>query len=116
MAEAFGSRQSDLARVMTDRLDNVSAGGRRGWNRRRRRRAPISTSLNERLAVIDAAQARLTGLSQDVVSLKEILSNKQARAPSGQGRMEAIVRDGLPPGAYDFQFTLSNKSRPDCVY
>jgi DNA recombination protein RmuC len=25
------------------------------------------------------------------------------------------VRDGLPPGAYDFQFTLSNKSRPDCV-
>jgi DNA recombination protein RmuC len=29
--------------------------------------------------------------------------------------MEAIVRDGLPSGAYDFQFTLSNKSRPDCV-
>ena len=29
--------------------------------------------------------------------------------------MEAIVRDGLPAAAYDFQFTLSNRARPDCV-
>jgi DNA recombination protein RmuC len=71
--------------------------------------------LNERLAVIDAAQARLTGLTQEVVSLKDILANKQSRGAFGQGRMEAIVRDGLPSSAYDFQFTLSNKSRPDCV-
>jgi DNA recombination protein RmuC len=47
--------------------------------------------------------------------LKDILANKQSRGAFGQGRMEAIVRDGLPSSAYDFQFTLSNKSRPDCV-
>ena len=29
--------------------------------------------------------------------------------------MEAIVRDGLPLGAYEFQFTLSSGARPDCV-
>ena len=72
-------------------------------------------SLNERLAVIDAAQARLTEMTREVVSLKDILANKQARGAFGQGRMEAIVRDGLPAGAYDFQFTLSNRARPDCV-
>ena len=33
----------------------------------------------------------------------------------GQGRMEAIVSDGLPQGSYVFQHTLSNNSRPDCV-
>ena len=71
--------------------------------------------LNERLAVIDAAQARLTEMTREVVSLKDILANKQARGAFGQGRMEAIVRDGLPAGAYDFQFTLSNRARPDCV-
>jgi DNA recombination protein RmuC len=49
------------------------------------------------------------------VSLKEILANKQSRGAFGQGRMETIVRDGLPPGAYAFQATLANKSRPDCV-
>jgi DNA recombination protein RmuC len=47
--------------------------------------------------------------------LREVLANKQARGAFGQARMEAIVRDGLPAGAYEFQRTLSNKSRPDCV-
>ena len=65
--------------------------------------------------MIDAAQARLTEMTREVVSLKDILANKQARGAFGQGRMEAIVRDGLPAGAYDFQFSLSNRARPDCV-
>ncbi|MGA8603227.1 MAG: DNA recombination protein RmuC [Beijerinckiaceae bacterium] len=71
--------------------------------------------MNERLAVIDAAQAKLTGLTQEVVGLKDILANKQARGAFGQGRMEAIVKDGLPPSAYEFQYTLSNRNRPDCI-
>jgi DNA recombination protein RmuC len=29
--------------------------------------------------------------------------------------MEIIVQDGLPKGCYQFQLTLSNKSRPDCA-
>jgi DNA recombination protein RmuC len=29
--------------------------------------------------------------------------------------MEVIVQDGLPKGCYEFQFTLSNRNRPDCV-
>jgi DNA recombination protein RmuC len=29
--------------------------------------------------------------------------------------MEAIVQDGMPKGAYAFQHTLSNRTRPDCV-
>jgi DNA recombination protein RmuC len=115
MAEAFGSRQADLVRVMADRLDNVSARVGAGLESAAQTTGANLNKLNERLAVIDAAQKRLDGLSQEMVSLKDILANKQARGAFGQGRMEAIVRDGLPSGAYDFQFTLSNKTRPDCV-
>jgi DNA recombination protein RmuC len=115
MAETLGSRQAELARVMADRLDNVSARVGAGLETAAQTTGANLNKLNERLAVIDAAQARLTGLTQEVVSLKDILANKQSRGAFGQGRMEAIVRDGLPSSAYDFQFTLSNKSRPDCV-
>jgi DNA recombination protein RmuC len=115
MAEALGARQADLARVMADRLDNVSARVGAGLESHAQTTGANLSKLNERLAVIDAAQGRLTSLTQEVVSLKDILANKQARGAFGQGRMEAIVRDGLPSGAYDFQYTLSNKSRPDCV-
>ena len=115
MAEWLGSRQSDLARVVADRLDSVGARLGSGLETQAQTTGENLGKLNERLAVIDAAQARLTEMTREVVSLKDILANKQARGAFGQGRMEAIVRDGLPPHAYDFQFTLSNRSRPDCV-
>ena len=44
-----------------------------------------------------------------------MLANKQSRGAFGQGRMEAIVQDGLPKGSYAFQYTLSNGNRPDCA-
>ena len=68
--------------------------------------------LHERLAVIDAAQKNIAALSSEMLSLKDILSNKQARGAYGQARMEAIIRDGLPSGAYAFQGSLSNNTRP----
>ena len=71
--------------------------------------------LNERLAVIDSAQKNITALATQVTSLQSVLSNKQERGAFGQGRMELIVRDGLPKGLYEFQYTLSNKLRPDCA-
>jgi len=72
-------------------------------------------SIGERLTVIDEAQKNITALSGQVVSLKEVLSNKQSRGAFGQAQMEEIVRDGLPSSLYQFQSTLSNNCRPDCV-
>ena len=72
-------------------------------------------SITERLGVIDAAQKNISELSGHVVSLKAIFSDKQARGAFGQERMEAIVADQLAPEQYEFQASLSNGSRPDCV-
>jgi DNA recombination protein RmuC len=71
--------------------------------------------LNERLVVIDNAQRNITDLASQVTSLQGVLTNKQQRGAFGQGRMELIVQDALPKGCYEFQLTLSNKSRPDCA-
>ena len=73
------------------------------------------SKLNERLAVIDAAQKNLTSLTSEVLTLKDVLSNKQTRGAFGQGRMEAIIRDALPPNSFEFQATLKNGKRPDCI-
>jgi DNA recombination protein RmuC len=71
--------------------------------------------LNARLAVIDSAQRNITDLASQVTSLQNVLSNKQTRGAFGQARMEMIIQDGLPRDCYEFQATLSNKARPDCV-
>ena len=65
--------------------------------------------------MIDEAQKNISALSGQVVALQQVLSNKQSRGAFGQAQMEEIVRDGLPSSLYDFQFTLSNRNRPDCV-
>ena len=116
--EAIEARFSALVGAnaeLTGRLSGMADWLGAGIENQTRRTGENLGKLNERLAVIDAAQARLTEMTREVVTLKDILSNKQARGAFGQGRMEAIVRDGLPAGAYDFQFTLSNRARPDCV-
>src|SRR5882672_2935914 len=77
--------------------------------------AATISSIGERLTVIDDAQKNISALSGQVVSLQQVLSNKQARGAYGQAQMEEIVRDGLPSSLYEFQFTLSNRNRPDCI-
>ena len=115
MAEVFGSRQSELLRGLSERMDGL--GHRIGQSMTETTRGTHENlnKLNERLAVIDTAQQNITALSSQVVELQHILANKQTRGAFGQARMEAIVQDGLPIGAYEFQATLANGNRPDCL-
>jgi len=115
MAEVFGSRQSDFVRMISERIDGLQHRVGQGLEASTRHQTENLSKLNERLAVIDAAQQNLTSLTGEIVGLKDILSNKQTRGAYGQGRMEAIVRDGLPANAFEFQATLSNRTRPDCL-
>ena len=71
--------------------------------------------LQQRLQTIDKAQTNIEKLSGEVLGLQEILSNKQARGVFGEIQLKDIVRKALPSDAYDFQFTLSNGKRADCI-
>jgi DNA recombination protein RmuC len=114
-AEGMGGRQAEFSRAVNERLDAVSHRLGEGMQRTAKETMESLGQLNERLAVVDAAQGRLAELSSQLVTLKDVLANKQARGAFGQGRMEAIVADGLPKDAFAFQYTLSNGKRPDCA-
>ncbi len=115
VVEIFGSRQAELTQSLSQRLDAMT--GRLGQKMADQTRSTHESlaKLQERLAIIDTAQGNIQSLAGQVVQLQAILSNKQTRGAFGQSRMEAIVVDGLPHGAYEFQATLSNGSRPDCL-
>lgn len=115
MAEVFGSRQEELTRALGERLDGMSSRLGHSITEQTRSTHENLAKLQERLATIDTAQSNIQSLAGQVVQLQHILSNKQTRGAFGQSRMEAIVADGLPHGHYEFQATLSNGNRPDCV-
>ncbi|AWI82098.1 DNA recombination protein RmuC [Parazoarcus communis] len=72
-------------------------------------------SVMSRLATIDEAQKKIDGLTTNVVSLQELLGDKKARGAFGEVQLEALVRNSLPPDAFEFQSTLPNNTRADCV-
>ena len=115
IAEVFGARQAELTQSLGQRLDAMT--GRLGQTMTEQTKSTHESlaKLQERLAVIDTAQGNIQSLAGQVVQLQAILSNKQTRGAFGQSRMEVIVADGLPHGAYEFQAGLSNGSRPDCL-
>jgi DNA recombination protein RmuC len=115
MAEILSTRQGDLARIMAERMDGLRQQVGAGLEQNVRQTNESLGKLQERLAVIDNAQKNLTELTGEVVTLKDVLANKQARGAYGQGRMEAIIRDGLPAAFFAFQPTLSSGKRPDCL-
>jgi len=115
MAEVFGARQSEFNQAVNQRLDGMSQRVTATISEQTKSTHENLRRLQERLAVIDAAQTNIQTLAKDVVGLQAILSNKQTRGAFGQSRMETIIADGLPMGAYAFQHTLSNGARPDCI-
>jgi DNA recombination protein RmuC len=115
LAQGVGSKQEELTRTVNERLDAVTQRLGENMSTAARTTAESLSKLHERLAVVDAAQNRMAELSGHMMTLKDVLANKQARGAFGQGRMEAIVSDGLPKDAFAFQFTLSNGKRPDCA-
>jgi DNA recombination protein RmuC len=68
-----------------------------------------------RLATIDEAQKKIDGLTTNVVSLQELLGDKRSRGAFGEVQLEHLIRNVLPNQVYEFQSTLSNGTRADCI-
>jgi DNA recombination protein RmuC len=115
MRDVLAGRQAELHRAVNERLDSVTHHLNQSMTTTSQHTVESLQKLNERLAVIDNAQRNIADLASQMTSLQSVLANKQQRGAFGQARMELIVQDGLPKTCYEFQFTLSNKCRPDCA-
>ncbi len=105
----------EAQRTLSERLDALSKQLGSSLKENTDKTAETLGGIQTRLTVIDEAQKNISALSGHVVSLQQVLSNKQARGAFGQGRMESIIADAFPTGIYEFQATLSNGARPDCT-
>src|SRR5690349_24438766 len=114
MGNWLQTAHGQLQQSVNQRLDAVTARVGETLQTSTRHTAEHLQQLHARLAVIDSAQKNISELATSVSSLQTVLASKQQRGAFGQSRMEVIIQDGLPKGCYDFQFTLSNRVRPDC--
>jgi DNA recombination protein RmuC len=115
VSESHAAAQARVMTMMEQRLAAVSRGMTESLHGTATRTARSLGDLHQRLETIDKAQANIEKLSGDVLSLQDILSNKQTRGAFGEIQLHDIVLKALPSDAYTMQATLSNDRRADCL-
>ncbi len=107
--------QSAFTRALEERLDKVSHRMGQSLESNNKNTVESLSELRERLAVIDKAQKNISNLSEQMVGLQDILSNRQARGAFGEIQMNDLISSILSPSAYEFQHVLSTGKRADCL-
>ena len=115
VSEAQAVSQSAMLKVMEQRLADVQRNMVEQLHGTSTRTARSLGELQQRLETIDKAQANIEKLSGNVLSLQDILSNKQTRGAFGEIQLNDIVLKALPSDAFTMQATLSNGRRADCL-
>ncbi len=115
VSEAQSLSQTAMIQLMENRLAEVQRFMGESLEGSSMRTARSLGDLQRRLETIDKAQANIEKLSGNVLSLQDILSNKQARGAFGEIQLHDIVAKALPADAYTMQATLSNGRRVDCL-
>jgi DNA recombination protein RmuC len=115
VSEAQTKAQAAMLQLMETRLAEVQARMGETLHGTATRTARSLGELQQRLETIDRAQAKIEKLSGDVLSLQDILSNKQTRGAFGEIQLHDIVLKALPRDSYTMQATLSNGRRADCL-
>lgn len=114
-ANQLTGRIDGLTKTVDERLEALSGKVGERLEEGFRKTNETFVSVMARLATIDEAQKKIDGLTSNVVSLQELLGDKKTRGAFGEVQLEALVRNALPPDAYEFQYGLPNGSRVDCV-
>lgn len=115
VSDSHNMNQAQMLNTMEKRLEEVQRAMGETLHGTSTRTARSLGELHTRLETIDKAQSNIEKLSGDVLSLQDILSNKQTRGAFGEIQLKDIVSKALSPDAYRFQATLSNGKRADCL-
>lgn len=115
LSQLLAEQKLSMLKLMDDKLLQVTQNVGEGLRLSSSKTDETLASLRERLVKIDAAQQKISGLSEQVVSLQEILSNKQARGAFGEIQLYDLISNILPPSVYSFQAVMSNQKRADCL-
>lgn len=115
ISDAINEQKMAVLKIMDEKLLAVTKSVGDGLQQSTTKTTETLHDLRERLAKIDVAQQKISSLSEQVVSLQEVLSNKQARGAFGEIQLNDLVKSILPPSAYEFQVVMSNQKRADCV-
>ncbi len=114
-SEQMAKRIEALTQNTDLRLKEISNGVEKRLSEGFEKTTKTFSDILQRLALIDDAQKKITELSNNVVSLQEVLNDKRSRGAFGEVQLNGLIRNVLPEQSFKLQHTLSNGKIADCV-
>jgi DNA recombination protein RmuC len=115
LAANLGDTTDKLNAKIDQRLEQIAGKVNERLDEGFKKTNETFVNVMQRLATIDEAQKKIETLTGSVVSLQELLGDKRSRGAFGEVQLEALVRNILPPSAFELQYRLSNAMRVDCA-
>jgi len=72
-------------------------------------------NFTERLAQLNETNRQIIGFVDQLKSLQDVLKNPKQRSVVGEYFLETVLKNVLPPGSFQMQYSFSNGERVDAV-
>ncbi|MGB6976385.1 MAG: DNA recombination protein RmuC [Gammaproteobacteria bacterium] len=114
-SEILGRRVDKLTQETEVKLREISGQVEKRLSDGFEKTTTIFSNVISRLHLIDQAQKKITELSNNVVSLQEILTDKRSRGAFGEVQLNGLIRNILPEANFALQHKFSNDKIADCL-
>ena len=107
-----------LSSLIENRLDKINLKVEERLNEGFEKTKQTFTSILERLSKIDEAQKKIDGLSTEIISLQDILTDKKSRGIFGEVQLSNILKTVFGEknsSVYALQYKLSNQTVVDAI-
>lgn len=75
----------------------------------------IITEITEKLAKLDETNKQVVGVAEQLQGLENVLKNPKHRGVLGEYYLENVLKNVMPPGAYEMQYKFSDGDIVDAV-
>jgi DNA recombination protein RmuC len=106
-ARQLGERTAEMDRRLADVTETL--------DRRLASSGKTTNEIHERLGQVTTVMAEVNERARDLGRLERALRPPKARGGFGELLLESLLRDCLPPDAYELQYTFPSGQRVDAV-
>ncbi|MBI4118550.1 MAG: DNA recombination protein RmuC [Parcubacteria group bacterium] len=101
-------QMQELSRVMDEKLTRSHETMTESMRNQYRESSNIIRDVTERLTKLDETNRQVVSFADQLKNLQDILKNPKQRGVLGEYYLETLLKNVLPPGAFQMQYAFAN--------
>ena len=106
---------NELQRTVDTKLGENEKSMRESLIHQSNQSAKIITDITERLTRLDEGNKQVIGFAEGLAQLQDILKNPKQRGILGEYYLETLLKNVLPAGSYEMQYSFPNNVIVDAI-